>query len=63
MSQQPVPRPPDTTQTTGLPAVDEALERLADLDERPVSEHHEALAAAHEALHTELQSPSGRADG
>jgi len=43
--------------TTGLPAVDDALSRLADLDQRPVSEHHEPLAAAHEALHGELQSP------
>jgi hypothetical protein len=48
---------------TGLPAVDEALAGLADLDQRPVSEHHAALAAAHEVLHSELESPSEQAEG
>jgi hypothetical protein len=48
--------------STGLAAVDEAVARLADLDERPVSEHHEVLAAVHEVLHAELQASSGRAD-
>lgn len=47
---------------TGLPAVDDALSRLADLDELPVSEHHDALSAAHEALHEALQSPAGTAE-
>lgn len=49
--------------TTGLPAVDDALARLAELDQHPVSEHHAALAAAHETLHQALESPSGPADG
>ena len=48
---------------TGLPAVDEALRRLGDLDEKPVSEHHDALAGAHEILHTELQTPPDQTDG
>lgn len=48
---------------TGLPAVDGALAELGDLDQRPVSEHHAALAAAHESLHQALESPSGPVDG
>ena len=61
MSDQPVggsdePEAP----TTGLPSVDEALSRLDKLAERPVSEHHDVLAGAHEVLHTELQPPSDR---
>ncbi|HEY5980407.1 MAG TPA: hypothetical protein VIT41_12305 [Microlunatus sp.] len=48
---------------TGLPVVDEALAQLTDLDQRPVSEHHAALAAAHEVLHDELQSPSEQVEG
>ena len=48
----------DAPPSTGLPAVDEALARLAGLDEQPVTDHPEALAAAHEVLHAELQSPS-----
>jgi hypothetical protein len=54
---------PHDRPATGLPAVDEALARLDDLDQRPVSEHHAELAAAHETLHAELESPSGPADG
>lgn len=55
--------PPDDRPATGLPAVDEALARLDDLDRLPVSEHHTELAAAHETLHAELESPSGPSDG
>jgi hypothetical protein len=63
VSQQQGPGPHDgEPPITGLSAVDEAVARLADLDRRPVSEHHEALTAAHEVLHTELQSSSGRSD-
>ena len=47
-----------TPPTTGLPAVDEALGRLSELEERPVSEHPDALAAAHETLHTSLEAPT-----
>ncbi|GAA3713141.1 hypothetical protein GCM10022204_35230 [Microlunatus aurantiacus] len=58
------PRPTvDDRPTTGLPAVDDALGRLADLGQRPVSEHHGELAAAHETLHAELESPSGSPEG
>ncbi len=53
----------DGRPATGLPAVDEALARLDDLDQLPVSEHPAELAAAHETLHAELESPSGPADG
>ncbi len=53
----------DERPSTGLPAVDDALARLADLEQRPVSEHHAALAAAHETLHAELESPTGPTEG
>ena len=42
--------------TTGLPEVDEALAGLVDLEERPVAEHPEALAAVHEVLHQSLHA-------
>lgn len=48
----------DQQPTTGLPEVDKALAGLADLEERPVAEHPEALAAVHEVLHQTLQAPS-----
>lgn len=48
--------------TTGLPEVDEALSRLADLADRPVGEHPDELAAAHETLHRALDAPSGSND-
>lgn len=47
---------------TGLPDVDAALARLTELAGRPVSEHPDELAAAHEALHRALDSPSGSGD-
>ena len=52
----------DERPATGLPAVEDALAGLADLDQRPVSEHHTELAAAHEVLHAELESPSGQVE-
>ena len=55
--------PVDEPPTTGLPAVDEALAGLAELDQRPVTEHHTELSAAHEVLHAELESPSGQVEG
>ena len=53
----------DEPPATGLPAVDDALDGLADLDRRPVSEHHTELAAVHEVLHAELDAPSGQVEG
>jgi hypothetical protein len=65
VSQQPPETDPGANPTgapvTGLPAVDDALRALDDLDGRPVSEHHDALSAAHEALHESLQSSAGPA--
>lgn len=46
----------DRQPTTGLTEVDEALARLVDLEQRPVAEHPEALAAAHEVLHQTLHA-------
>lgn len=54
---------PAQSPVTGLPRVDEAIARLADLDERPVNEHPEVLASVHEALHSELESSSEPAVG
>ena len=51
----------ESAPSTGLPAVDDALARLADLDEQPVGEHHDRLSSAHEVLHDALQSPSNDA--
>ncbi|MDN5762033.1 MAG: hypothetical protein L0H41_06940 [Microlunatus sp.] len=42
--------------TTGLPEADDALRRVAELSQRPVGEHPDVLAAAHEALHIALQA-------
>jgi hypothetical protein len=39
---------------TGDPEIDSALEELDDLPDRPVSEHHDHLARAHETLHAAL---------
>jgi hypothetical protein len=39
---------------TGEEAVDQALAELSDLDAAPLSEHHERLAHAHDALHQVL---------
>lgn len=47
---------------TGLPAVDDALAELSTLDDQPVSEHHERLSSAHDALHDALQAPTGAND-
>lgn len=63
MSQDRVGQDPaaDQQPTTGLPEVDEALAGLAELEERPVAEHPEALAAVHEVLHQTLHAPAGPA--
>ena len=47
---------------TGEPAVDDALSGVQDLASRPLSEHHEHLSRAHEALHGVLHEPSQPAD-
>ncbi len=45
-----------TGQPTGLAAVDEVLESLADLDEKPVEEHVAVFEQAHEALRGALEA-------
>ena len=59
MSQHDAVEPSTPSTSTGLAEVDEALGRLAEIAERPVAEHPEALAAVHEVLHQSLQSPAG----
>jgi hypothetical protein len=44
---------------TGDAAVDEALAGLAELDEVPLTEHHDRLARAHEVLRMALEAGSG----
>jgi len=45
-----------TTESTGVPAVDEVLERVSRLGERPVSEHVEVFERAHEQLRRALDA-------
>jgi hypothetical protein len=40
---------------TGDAAIDEAMQALGDLSARPLAEHHDRLAAAHEVLHSALE--------
>ena len=44
----------NTPPKTGHPAVDDALEDLAELASAPLEEHHDRLAQAHEALQQAL---------
>ena len=56
-----VPTPPPTGDAT----IDDALRELADLASAPLSDHHDRLAKAHEALHEALDPPedqSGHAE-
>jgi hypothetical protein len=43
--------------TTDATPFDGLLNRLDDLAERPVAEHHDRLAEVHEALHSALHEP------
>ncbi|MET1004583.1 MAG: hypothetical protein ABWX96_03490 [Propionibacteriaceae bacterium] len=47
---------PGSAPETGVPAVDQAVASLAELDEAPLAEHHDRLASAHAALHDALSS-------
>lgn len=49
---EPTTAPP----STGNPDVDAALAALSELAERPLAEHHEALAGAHEVLVRQLEA-------
>ncbi len=42
---------------TGNAIIDDALLGLADLASAPLSDHHDRLAKAHEALHEALDPP------
>jgi hypothetical protein len=53
MTASPVPGPPSVPPVEH-PVVAEALQQVADLDERPLSEHHDRLSRAHEVLHAVL---------
>ena len=47
---------------TGDPEIDAALDELDDLAGRPVSEHHDHLARAHETLHAALNRTDQQAE-
>jgi hypothetical protein len=49
----PVPSPPQT----GHAAIDNDLLGLAEIASAPLSDHHDRLAKAHEALHEALDRP------
>ena len=55
---------PDLTAvpSTGNPTIDEALQGLQDLPVKPLAEHHDRLAGAHEALHVALERPGDEPD-
>ena len=47
---------------TGHVTVDDALGRLEDLASAPLSEHHDRLAKAHEALHEALDASDDQSE-
>lgn len=49
------------TERTGVPAVDEVLERLDGLQDRPTDEHVEVFERAHEQLRRALDDPGASA--
>jgi hypothetical protein len=53
-----VTRPP----LTGNATIDDALLGLADLESAPLSDHHDRLAKAHEALHEALDPPEDQSE-
>jgi hypothetical protein len=56
LDSDPVTGPPHT----GDAAIDDALLGLADLASAPLSDHHDRLAMAHEALHQTLERSDDR---
>ena len=47
---------PEQVESTGVPAVDEVLQRVSEVAERPVSEHVEVFERAHEQLRRALDA-------
>lgn len=47
---------------TGNATIDDALLGLADLASAPLSDHHDRLAKAHEALHEALDPPEDQSE-
>lgn len=47
---------------TGNATIDDALLGLADLASAPLSDHHDRLAKAHEALHEALEPPEDQSE-
>ena len=52
----------EAREPTGDPEIDAALDKLDDLPDRPVSEHHDHLARAHETLHAALNRTDQQAE-
>lgn len=53
MTEAPVPRP----DPSGIDAVDDAVELVDSVGERPLDEHAETFAAAHAGLRAALDAP------
>ena len=51
-----------TPPLTGNATIDDALLGLADLTSAPLSDHHDRLAKAHEALHEALNPPEDQSE-
>jgi hypothetical protein len=51
-----------TPPLTGNATIDDALRGLADLASAPLSDHHDRLAKAHEALHEALDPPEDQSE-
>ncbi len=64
MSEAPRPGPRPRSTDGGPPAVEHpevaaALDQVADLDDRPLAEHHDRLSRVHEVLHGVLHPEPG----
>ena len=59
MSVQPGPAVPGPPPAVDHPAITEALQQVADLEDRPLAEHHARLSRVHEVLHEVLHPEPG----
>ena len=59
MSMDPRPSPPPVPPEVDHPDIAAALQQVADLDDRPLTEHQERLSRVHEVLHDVLHPDPG----
>ena len=55
----PLPEQRTTPPQTSDESIDEALRSVAEIEQRPLSEHHDQLVSAHEVLHQALHPEQG----